>query len=137
MKKLSYIISKSKRAFSQEFTQTILKKVAYTISLYEQTTDIIARSDYNQFTLILSRSTTDQLFKDVDIIRQSISEIKLSTPDKIVVNVTVTGGFVTKPKNAPLEESIKRAKELLNSGRHIGANRIFRLKDLPKDLQKI
>lgn len=129
--------SKSKRSFSQEFTQTILKKVAYTISLYEQATDIIARTDYNQFTLILSRSSTEQLFKDVDVIRQSISEIKLSAPDKTTVNVTVTGGFVTKPKNAPLEEAIKNAKELLNAARHVGINRIFRIKDLPKSIQNI
>ena len=124
--------SKSKRAFSQEFTQEILKKVAYTISLHEQATDIIARTDYNQFTLIFSRASKEQLFRDIDLVRQSISEIKLVTPQKETINITVTGGFIIKPKNSPLEDSIRKAKDLLHNAKDIGSNRILQTKDLPK-----
>ena len=124
--------SKSKRTFSQEFTQDILKKVAYTISLHQQATDVIARSDYNQFTLIFSRTSKEQLYKHTDLIRQSISELKLSSPEKEIVNITVTGAFINKANHAPLEESIRKAKELLQSARHLGNNKIFQTKDLPK-----
>ena len=124
--------SKSKRLFSQDFTQEILKKVAYTISLHEQVTDTIARTDYNQFTLILSRSTKEQSFKDIELVRQSVSEIKMVTPDKETINITVTGGFLIKSNNASLEESIRKAKDLLQNARKENKNKILQSGDLPK-----
>ncbi|MDQ7061966.1 MAG: GGDEF domain-containing protein [Sulfurimonas sp.] len=124
--------SKAKRTFSQNFIQEILKKVSYTISLYEQSNDIIARTDYNQFTLIFSRPDKDQLFKDVDLVRQSIADIKISSPDKKAIQITVTGGLIIKSKNAPLEEYIRKAKELLQSAKHIGSNKVLQTKDIPK-----
>ena len=124
--------SKSKRTFSQEFTQEILKKVAYTISLHQQALDIIARSDYNQFTLIFSRSSKEQLFKDVELVRQSIAELKLTTPEGVTIEISVTGGFVHKAHSAPLDESIRKAKELLKSAKELGKNQILQNKDLPK-----
>lgn len=124
--------SKSKRVFSQEFTQAILKKVAYTISLHQQATDIIARTDYNQFTLILSRPSTEQLFKHTDLVRQSIAEIKLQSPENETIHISATGGFVQKSNNAPLEESIRKAKDLLKHAKEIGNDRIIQQKDLPK-----
>lgn len=125
--------SKSKRVFSQEFTQEILKKVAYTISLHEQITDIIARTDYNQFTLIFSRNSKEQLFKDVDLVRQSISEIKLTTQEEKTIKITVTGGFIIKTNNSSLEDSIRKAKKLLEDAKYINeANKVFQIKDLPQ-----
>ena len=124
--------SKSKRTFSQEFTQVVLKKVAYAISLHQQASDIIARTDYNQFTLIFSRVSKEQLFKDVDLVRQSISEIKLLDPDKAPLRITVTGGFINRSNYGPLDESIRKAKEVLEKGRKLGRDRIIQLKDLPK-----
>lgn len=124
--------SKSKRTFSQEFTQEILKKVAYTISLHQQSTDIIARTDYNQFTLIFSRAVKEQLFRDIDLVRQSIAEIKMTSPEKKKINITVTGGFIIKSKNAQLEDSIRKTKELLQSAKQIGTNRVLQTKDIAK-----
>lgn len=124
--------SKSKRAFSQEFTQAILKKVAYSISLHQQATDIIARTDYNQFTLIFSRPSKEQLYKHTDLIRQSISEIKLVSPEKETIQISVSGGFINKSKHAPLDESIRKAKELLKNAKGLGKDRILQMKDIPK-----
>ncbi len=124
--------SKSNRIFSQEFTQNILKKVAYTISLHEQATDIISRTDYNQFTLILSRDSKGQLFRDVESIRQSISKIKLASVEKKVINITVTGSFIIKIQSSSLEESIKKAKNLLENTKKITKNKIFQTKDIAK-----
>ncbi|WP_415395823.1 diguanylate cyclase domain-containing protein [Sulfurimonas sp. CS5] len=122
--------SKQKRAFSQEFTQAILKKVAFTISLHEQATDVIARTDYNQFTIILSRTSKEQSFKDIDIIRQSISEIKFKAPDGDSVTITVSGGFMIKPNNLNLEKAIKKAKEVLAYAKEHGINSISQLRDI-------
>jgi len=122
--------SKTKRAFTQELTQTILKKVAYTISLHEQAVDVIARTDYNQFTLILSRTSKEQSFKDVDLIRQSISELKFNVAGKGAVTITVSGGFVIKPNNTNLEEALRQAKEILQFAKTTGTNRILQQRDL-------
>ena len=124
--------SKSKRTYSPEFTQEILKKVAYTISLHQQPSDIIARTDYNQFTLIFFRASKEKLFKDIDIVRQSIAEIRFFTPEKENIIITVTGGFINKANNAPLDESVRKAKELLLRTKELGQNRIIQTKDIPK-----
>jgi len=125
--------SKSKRAFSQELTQAILKKVAYTMTLHEQPVDVIARTDYNQFTLILSRSSKEQSFKDVELIRQSISELRFNIPDKGSFNITVSGGFIIKPNNTHLDEAVKQAKEILAFAKNAGTNRILQTRDIAEN----
>jgi diguanylate cyclase (GGDEF)-like protein len=122
--------SKSKRAYPQELTQAILKKVAYTISLHEQPVDVIARTDYNQFTLILSRTSKEQSFKDVELIRQSISELRFNVPDKGSSSVTVSGGFIVKPNHTNLDEALKQAKEILIYAKNTGTNRILQTRDM-------
>ena len=122
--------SKTNRPYPQDTTQAILKKIAYTISLHEQPVDVIARTDYNQFTVILSRPTKEQTFKDADLIRQSISELKFNIPNIGPVQITVTGGHIVKPSNTSLEEAIKQAKEILNYAKSTGTNKIFQTRDM-------
>ncbi|MDD2567061.1 MAG: diguanylate cyclase [Thiovulaceae bacterium] len=122
--------SKSNRAYSQEISQAILKKVAFTISLYEQPTDVVARTDYNQFTIILSRASKEQSFKDIDVIRQSISELKFKVPDQGQVQITVSGGFIIKPNNVNLEDAIKQAKEIMYFAQKHGKNKIAQKRDM-------
>lgn len=122
--------SKSNRVYSQEFTQNILKKVAFTISLHEQATDVVARTDYNQFTLIFSRPSKEQSFKDVDIIRQSISELKLKSAQTGPVTVTISGGLVVKPNNVSLDEAVREAKKILEYSKAKGTNKITQIRDI-------
>ena len=125
--------SKTNRAFSQEFTQAVLKKIAFTISLYEQATDVIARTEYNQFTLIFSRASKEQLFKDIDIIRQSISEIKFITSNRESIQITVSGGLMIKTNNSSLDDSIKKAQEILRHAQKNGGNRISQARDITEN----
>ena len=115
--------SKSKRTYSQELTQSILKKIAFTISLHEKATDVIARTDYNQFTIILVRQSKEQAFKDTDIIRQSINELKFNTPNN--ESVTITGAFMIKPNKIQLEEAIRLTQEILTNAKKIGNNKVL------------
>ena len=115
--------SKSKRTYSQELTQAILKKIAFTISLHEKATDVVARTDYNQFTIILSRPSKEKAFRDADIIKQSVGELKFNTPDG--ESVTTTGAFIIKPNNTHLEEAIKQAQDILNNAKKIGNNKVL------------
>ncbi len=122
--------SKTNRAYSQEFTQSILKKVAFTISLHEQSADVIARTDYNQFTIILSRPSKEQTFKDVDIIRQSIYELKLKSPETGPIELSVSGGHIIKPNNMSLDEATREAKRVLQYSQARGKNKITQIKDI-------
>lgn len=125
--------SKSKRTYSQELTQAILKKIAYTISLHEQPIDVVARTDYNQFTLILSRPTREQGFKDIELIRESIAELHFNIAQSKESRITVSGGFVVKPNNTKLEEAISEAKEILSYAKSSGTNKILRARDLNRE----
>ncbi len=124
--------SKANRHYPQELTQAILKKVAFTLSLFEQPTDVIARTDYNQFTLIISRPTKEQCYKELELIRQSISEIKFKLPSGEFVNITISGGFIIKPNNKTLEDAIKQAKQVLAYAKEHGGNMIAQMSDLTK-----
>ena len=122
--------SKSNRTFPQDVTQAILKKIAYTISLHEQPLDVIARTDYNQFTIIFSRPSKEQAYKDVELIQQSIAELKFNIPKKGSTQITVSGGFIIKPNNTSLEEAMKQAKEILHYAQSSGTNKIMQTRDL-------
>lgn len=122
--------SMSHKTYSQEFTQSILKKIAFSISLHQQATDIIARTDYNQFTVIFSRPNKEQLLKNAQNIRQSIAELKISSPEFGEIEVTLSGGHVLKPKNLSLAEAIRQAKKILLHAQKNGKNRIFQAKDV-------
>jgi len=122
--------SKTNKIFSEEIAQAILKKIAYTISLYEQPVDVIARTDYNQFTVILSRSSKEQTFKDAELIRESIAELKFNLADKGQVKITISGGHIIKPSNTSLEEALKQAKDILSYAKSSGKNKILQMRDI-------
>ena len=122
--------SKAQKSYPEDFIQAVLKKIAYTISLNEQAIDVIARTDYNQFTIIFSRSSKEQAFKDIELIRQSIAELKFNLPNHGPVLITVSGGFVIKPHNTSLEEAIRQAKEILRYAKSLGTNKILQSRDL-------
>ncbi len=122
--------SKSNRVYSQEFTQSILKKVAFTISLHEQSADVMARTDYNQFTIILSRPSKEQSFKDIDIIRQSINELKLKSSQTGPITITVSGGLIIKPNNMSLDEALRESKRILLHSQKNDSNKISQSRDL-------
>ncbi|MBU4110791.1 GGDEF domain-containing protein, partial [bacterium] len=63
-------------------------------------------------------------------IRQSISEIKISTPEQGVISITVSGGFVIKENNVHLDESIKIAKGILEFAQSLGGNKIAQIRDV-------
>ena len=124
--------SKANREYPQELTQAILKKVAFTLTLFEQAADIIARTDYNQFTIIISRATKEQCYKEVEMIRQSINELKFKLPNGKFANISVSGGFVIKPNNKILDDAIKQAKQILQVAKERGGNMIAQISDLTK-----
>ncbi|MDD2790561.1 MAG: diguanylate cyclase [Sulfurimonas sp.] len=123
-------ISQTDTIYSQDLIHSILKKVAFSLSLYEQPTDVIARIDENLFVLIFSRSSKELCFKDIEKVHQSLSEIKISTPDQGIVHISVSAGFAVKQNKAHLEETIKVSKGILEFAQSSGGNKIYQIKDV-------
>ena len=122
--------SKSECPFSKETAEAMLKKVAYIMKLHKQPVDIIARTDYNQFAIVLSRPTKEQTFKEVDLIRENIAELKFNIPNHGATQITVSGGFIIKSNNISIEESLKQANKILTYAKSVGKNKILQLRDL-------
>jgi len=106
--------------FSRAFTQAVLKKIAQTISLHVEPRDIVSRSSYNQFTIILSKQTIEEANDTMEEIRKSVSNLNLKT------KITVTGGTTTLETYLPLIETITKVKDLLNKAKKAGSNQILK-----------
>ncbi len=117
------------KKYKKDLANQILKKIAFMMSLYEQHTDVLGRIDYDQFVLILSRNTKDIALNDCELIRKSIEDTKFRAPKGESISVTVSGGFVVKTPNKPLDQTIAHAKEILHAAITQGGNRIAQLRD--------
>lgn len=117
------------KEFPKEFSQSILKKISFIISLYEQPTDVVARIDYDQFAVIFSRDSKDKALSDCDAIRKSIEETNFKTPKGEKLPLTLSGGLVIKQSNKSLEDTISNAKDILQTAKEKGKNRIAQIRD--------
>jgi len=117
------------KKYKKDLSNQILKKIAFTFSLYEQHTDVMGRIDYDQFVLVLNRATKDAALNDCEQIRKTIEETKFKAPKGEVIKITVSGGFVVKTPNKPLDQTIAHAKEILHAAIVQGGNRIAQLRD--------
>jgi diguanylate cyclase (GGDEF)-like protein len=115
--------------YKKDLANQILKKIAFMFSLYEQHTDVLGRIDYDQFVLILNRSTKDAALKDCEQIRKNIEDTKFKAPKGETISLTVSGGFVVKTPNKQIDETIVHAKEILKTALAKGGNRIAQLRD--------
>ncbi|MDD5157088.1 GGDEF domain-containing protein [Sulfurimonas sp.] len=118
--------SENNKKYPQEFIDGVLKKIAFSLSLNEQATDVIGRTDSEQFTVILSRKNKEESFRDMDIIRKSISELNFNGE----VKITISGGYIIKPNNTNLEEAIKQAKAIMLYAQKAGGDRISQIRDV-------
>ncbi len=117
------------KKYKKDLANQILKKIAFMLSLYEQHTDILGRIDYDQFVLILNRSTKDAALHDCEQLRKNIEEARFKAPKGESISVTVSGGFVVKAPNKPLDQTIAHAKEILHAAITQGGNKIAQLRD--------
>lgn len=117
------------KRYPKEFTQAVLKKIAFMMTLHEQPSDVIARIDYCQFVVILSRPTKESALKDCETIRKSVEETGFKVPRAETLSLSLSGGYIVKPNNKTLDEAIAQAREILKTAQDNGRNRIAQLRD--------
>jgi len=117
------------KKYSKEFTQTVLKKIAFIISLNQNHTDIIARCDYDQFCVVFSRNSKEEAYRDCETIRNSVADTSFKVPQGEVLQLTLSGGFVVKEGNKTLDQAIDLAKQIVVTAQENGRNRIAQLRD--------
>lgn len=115
--------------YSQEFSEALVKKVSFMLSLYRQHNDVIGRLDHNQFAILLSRQDKTSAINDCELIRKSVEETPFKSSDGSSVNVTLSGGFVQKASTQNLAEVTTKANKVLSMSIQHGGNRIAQLRD--------
>ncbi len=115
--------------YSQDFTEALIKKVGFMLSLYRQHNDIIGRMDHNQFAILLSRNDKTSAINDCELIRKSVEEAPFKTADGQNHKVTLSGGFVQKMSTQNLDEILAKANKVLSMSIQHGGNRIAQLRD--------
>lgn len=115
--------------YSQEFKDSVYKKIASILKLYEKPTDTAAKISENEFAFILQRDTKEQCLKDSKDPYENISSLKFSYNQKSIT-LSISAGYIIKPNNITLEESIKSAKKLLDFAKKHGGNRLMQVEDL-------
>jgi len=114
----------------KSFTQMVLKKIAFMLSLHEQHTDILARTDYCEFTLVLSRANMSQILEECDNIRKSVEETAFKVPKGNTIHLTISGGLTQKSGQVSIEESVELARDVLAKAQRMGTNSIKQPKDV-------
>lgn len=115
--------------YSQEFSEALVKKVSFMLSLYRQHNDVIGRIDHNQFAILLSRQDKTSAVNDCELVRKSVEETSFKTADGKNLTVTLSGGFVQKMSTENLDEVLKKANKVLSKSIQHGGNRIAQLRD--------
>jgi diguanylate cyclase (GGDEF)-like protein len=125
--------SKLSNNYSKEVIQSMLKKISSIISFHVETTDIVARTDKNQFTIILSRQSESQSIDDINTIHKSISEMKITNDELGDIILTISAGFMVKHKSISIDEVLEKTNQLMLHSRKKGGDMISYIKDLIKD----
>jgi diguanylate cyclase (GGDEF)-like protein len=118
------------KKYTKNFTQSVLKKIAFMTSLYQQPTDIIGRTDYSQFTLIFSRNEREQALRDCQLIMKNIEETVFKAPNGDNLSLTISAGFAPKIGGSTIDETIEQSKKVLDKAKEKGPNKLLQTKDI-------
>jgi len=118
-----------RRKYDSEFLDSVRKKIAFMLSLYEQPIDIIASLEESKFILLLGRNTKVEALEECEKIRQSVAETFFKVPKGEKVTITLSGGFIVKPTNKSINDSIEHTRDILKKAQDKGTNHIAQLRD--------
>lgn len=109
--------------YSAEDMENIFKKIAGTLSIYEQPQDVIAHIEDDRFIFLMSRSSKQHALQEAEQIVQSVGESSFNTAQASIA-ITLSGAFMLKPPAKSIDEAIKDATILIEKAKESGGNRI-------------
>ncbi len=112
----------------KEFSEEVVKKIAFILSLYRQHHDVIGRLDHNMFAFFLSRTDKSTTLHECEMIRQSVEEAAFKGQNGAPVKITLSGGFVQKTVTQNFEDVVAKATKVLSMSIKHGGNRIAQLR---------
>ncbi len=100
---------------SEEASQAILKKISFILSLYEKANEYVARIGYAEFALVLPSDSQDAAYNTCEQLRKTIEETRFKTEIVSVQHLTISGIFIVKPKDKPLEAALAYGGDFLKT----------------------
>jgi len=106
----------------------VIKEVVKTISNLIQEDAIFARLGGEEFSVVCSVSSLDEMRENMELIRKAVSDLKIISDENEVIQCTISAGFAkAKSETKSLEALLKEADIALYEAKGLGRNRsIFR-----------
>lgn len=111
-----------------EDINSIYKKIAEMILLYEQPLDVTAHLDNNRIAFLLSRNSKQSALSDCEKIIHTVEESKFNTSQGIM-KITMSAGFILKTPAKSIDEAIEDTLKLIQKAQQSGGNRVAQLRD--------
>jgi diguanylate cyclase (GGDEF)-like protein len=121
------------RQYPKTLVQTVLKRAASNVHVYEQPNDVIGRTEANEFAIAVSRPSRDKAIKDCKDIMASFAEARFRAPDGTQLEMTMSCAFIPKMGKSTLEELMEQGREVLAATQSRGPNILLERKDLIDD----
>lgn len=113
---------------SIENRYAIIKKIGETVSMYEQSLDIVGYLEKNDRIVFISSRLNRQLaLDDAEKIRETVEESSFNT-DKGPIKITLSGGILLKVPAKSIDEIIDDAADLIQKAHASGGNQIGRIR---------
>lgn len=113
---------------TQEDINSIYKKIAEMIVLYEQPLDITAHLDNGRILFLLSRNSKQSALSDCEKIIHTVEESNFNTSQG-KTKVTMSAGFILKTPAKSIDEAIEDTLKLIQKAQQNGGNRVAQLRD--------
>ena len=119
--------------YGKAFCDTVVKKIAFMLSLEKKPTEIVARIGEDKFAIIMGREDSHSAYKEVNILRETISKTEFKPNKNEKITISVSGGFAIKDRHEKLESTLASSNNLLRRAKLQGKNQLVRLHDFDEE----
>jgi len=109
--------------YGHPFGDIVIKSVVNTVSSKLPSDAIFGRLGGEEFAILISAPTLDDVKNKIEEIRESVEALEESCEGKIV-KFTISNGISKKKSDDTLDEILKRADEALYEAKETGRNRV-------------
>ena len=104
---------------------TVLRRVAQTISAQVRSTDVVGRFGGEEFVVLVPRASTEEITAIAERIRRAVDELVIEIPaGPPVTGVSVSVGVAVTATRGPVDELLHSADEAMYRAKQRGRNRV-------------